>query len=189
MYVYRDAFENPVTSFRNLDQLVDSLKPGKTLVISPCPGMGKISLMLNIVKRICLDQKVPTLIFSGESTAFHMVQRIVFSRAGYGVNRLIYQDFYGNKNELMRLAEAAREIAKSSLFIVDSSGISLNELRAAAVRHKLENNIGFIAIDNLYQLRPDSPLTEQSEESEVAEVAAGIKSLARELKIPILVLC
>lgn len=176
------------TGFRDLDQLIGGLRPGEMFVIAARPGMGKTSLMLSIAEHICIDQKVPTLIFSGESTAFQRVQRLLFSRAKYVANRLFHQNITPTKPDLLRLKQAASEIANSMLFMEELSGSTMEKLRATAIRHKRENNIGFIAIDPIHMIRSDSPQAGQSREREVTEISSGIKSLAKELGVPILVL-
>jgi replicative DNA helicase len=176
------------TGFRTLDHLTNGLRPGKVFVIAARPSMGKTSLMLNIAEHICIDQKVPSLIFSGEITAFDVVQRMMFSRAGFVRNRLYAHDCQPTKSELQSIQRAAIEISQASLFVDDSSGQSINTLRVTAHRLKREDNIGFIAIDHLQLIKSNTPQANQSHEREVAEVSAGIKSLAKELGVPILVL-
>jgi replicative DNA helicase len=150
--------------------------------------MGKTSLMLNIAEHVCIDQKVPTLIFSAERTAFKVVQRMLFSRAEFVTSRLWRHDYQPTKDDLRTIQHAAIEISNANLFVDEFTGRSIEALCATARRFKHEVNIGFIAIDNLHRLKSNSPQAKHSHEREVAEVSAGIKSLAKELGIPILVL-
>jgi len=176
------------TGLHDLDQLIGGLRPGKMFVIAARPSMGKTSLMLNIAEHICIDQKVPTLIFSADLTAFEVVQRMIFSRAKFVMSRIYRPDYQPTKNDLLGIQRAAIEISRSNLFVDDTAGLSIDALCATACRFKREDDIGFIAIDHLQLLKSDSPQAKQSHEREVAEVSSGIKSLAKELGVPILVL-
>jgi len=176
------------TGLHELDQMIGGLRPGKMFVIAARPSMGITSLMLNIAEHICIDQKVPTLIFSADLTAFEVVQRMIFSRARAAMGRVYRPDYQPTKDDLRGIQRAAIEISNSNLFVDDTTGLSIDALRATACRFKREDHIGFIAIDRLHLIRSDSPQAKQSHEREVAEVSSGIKSLAKELGVPILVL-
>lgn len=175
------------TGFQELDELTTALKPGEVFVIGSRPGMGKTSLMLRIVEHVCIDQKVPTLIFSGQTTAFETTQRLMFSRA-----KFVLHEFYRGrcpmKSDLKHIQQAAQEISSAELFVDDSSGLDINVLCERARYHRGENKIGFIAIDCLHVLKSKTEQAERSREREVAEISAGIRELAKELGIPILVL-
>lgn len=177
------------TGLQNLDRLIGGLRPGSMFLLVGRPSMGKTSLMLTIAEHVCLDQKIPTLIFSGELSAFELVRRILFSRAGKVVRRLPSQYMLGPTDaELLRLQTVAREIAGSSLFIADSFGHSLEALREIVIRYKLEKNVGLIAIDRFQLIRSDSPQVLLSPKREAAEVSEAIKTLAEDLRIPVLVI-
>jgi replicative DNA helicase len=176
------------TGLSELDRYIGGLRPGKMFVIAARPAMGKTSLMLNIAEHVCIDQKVPTLIFSAEWTAFKVVQRMLFSRAEFVTSRLWRHDYQPTKDDLRTIQHAAIEISNANLFVDEFTGRSIEALCATARRFKHEENIGFIAIDNLHRLKSDSPQAKHSHEREIADVSAGIKSLAKELGVPILVL-
>jgi replicative DNA helicase len=176
------------TGLSELDRFIGGLRPGKMFVIASRPAMGKTSLMLNIAEHVCIDQKVPTLIFSAELTAFKVVQRMLFSRANFVTSRLWRHDHQLTKDDIRPIQHAAIDLANANLFVEDCTVLSIDALRATARRLKQENDIGFIAIDDLHCLKSDSPQAKHSHEREIADVSAGIKSLAKELGIPILVL-
>ncbi len=175
------------TGYEMLDRMSSGLKPGEMFVIAARPSMGKTSLMMNIVEHICVDLGKPGMVFSCEMSAFQIVQRLIFSRAKFAFNQ-ISRGFSPGKGDLQRIQRAAMEIATSKMFIDDTAGITINELRAKARRKKRDNDIQFIAIDYLQLMKSRTKQAENSREREIAEISAGIKGLAKELKIPIIIL-
>jgi replicative DNA helicase len=175
------------TGYVDLDRMARGLKPGEMFVVAARPSMGKTSLMMNIAEHLCVDQGIPTMVFSCEMTAFQITQRLVFSRARFPMSNL-QKGFRPTHADLIRIKRASEEVAAAKLFIDDSSGIFIDTLRAKARRRKREDNIGFIAIDYLQLLKASSKQALNSREREIGEISAGIKGLAKELGIPILVL-
>ena len=175
------------TGFEELDKKSGGLKAGEMFVIAARPSMGKTSFMMNIVENICLDQGKPSMVFSCEMSSAQLVQRLLFARAKFAVSQLS-RGYSPKKQELERVRNASMQIVDSKLFIDDTAGISINELRAKARRKKRDENIEFIAIDYLQLMKSRTKQAENSREREIAEISGGIKALAKELKIPILIL-
>jgi replicative DNA helicase len=96
--------------------------------------------------------------------------------------------FKPNKESLIKLKRSAQEVASAKLWVDDTAGIAIETLRAKARRRKREDNIGLIAIDYLQLLKSNSKQAANSREREIGEISAGIKALAKELSIPIIVL-
>ena len=175
------------TGYPDLDHMSKGLKPGEMFVVAARPSMGKTSFMMNLVEHMSVDQGVPSLVFSCEMTAFQIVQRLVFSRARFAMGQL-GKGFKPNKEALIKLKRAAQEIASAKIWVDDTAGIPIETLRAKARRRKREDNIGLIAIDYLQLLKSNSKQAANSREREIGEISAGIKALAKELKVPIIVL-
>jgi replicative DNA helicase len=175
------------TGYAELDRMSGGLKPGEMFVIAARPSMGKTSLMMNLVEHICIDLGKPGMVFSCEMSAFQLVQRLVFSRAKFALSQLS-RGYKPDKRDLQHIHRACLEITASKLFIDDSAGISINELRAKARRKKRDEDIQFIAIDYLQLMKSRTKQAENSREREIAEISAGIKGLAKELSIPIVIL-
>jgi replicative DNA helicase len=175
------------TGFEVLDRMSNGLKPGEMIVVAARPSMGKTSFMMNIVEHICIDLQKAGMVFSCEMSAFQLVQRLVFSRAKFALSQ-IGRGYTPNKGDLQRIQRAALETTAAKLFIDDTSGITINELRAKARRKKRDEDIQFIAIDYLQLMKSRTKQAENSREREIAEISAGIKGLAKELGIPILIL-
>lgn len=180
------AAQGIATGFEDLDRMTGGLRPGNMIVVAARPSMGKTSLMMNIVENVCVDSGIPSMVFSCEMPAKDLVQRLIFARAKYHdrTNRGEKPD----KGDLQRIQRAAIDINAAKLFIDDQPSITINELRAKARRKMRESGIGLIAIDYLQLMRSTSKQARDSREREVAEISAGIKGLAKELKIPIIIL-
>jgi replicative DNA helicase len=175
------------TGFEELDRKSSGLKPGEMFVVAARPSMGKTSFMMNIVEHICIDLAKSCMVFSCEMSAFQLVQRLVFARAKFAMSQLS-RGYTPNKGDLQRIQRAAIETTASKLFIDDTPGITINELRAKARRKRRDEGIEFIAIDYLQLMKSRTKQAENSREREIAEISAGIKGLAKELHLPILIL-
>lgn len=175
------------TGIRQLDRMLGGLMPGLYMLASR-PAMGKTSLMLQIVEHLSVGQKVPCLIFSGALTSYQIVRRMVFSRAGQSPIAPPNAALVPDVSEQIQLKNAASKIAESPLFIEDSFDFSIESLRNIATRYKRAADIGFIAMDHLNLLRSKSMTDEPSRGREAIEIVAQLKTLAREIRIPILLL-
>lgn len=175
------------TGYPELDRVSKGLKPGEMFVIAARPSMGKTSLMMNIVEHIAIDLQVPTLVFSCEMTAFQLMQRLLFARARFDGSK-ISKGFKPAKESLIKIKRAAMEIRPAPLYVDDTPNLAIDTLRAKARRRKRENGIGLIAVDYLQLLRSNSKQATNSREREVGEISAGLKGLAKELEVPIIVL-
>lgn len=175
------------TGFEELDRKSSGMKPGEMFVVAARPSMGKTSLMMNIVEHVCIDQNLPTMVFSCEMSALQLVQRLVFSRARFALSQLS-RGYKPNKKDLKDIQRAVSDVIGCKMFIDDTPGISINELRAKARRKKKEEDLRFIAIDYLQLMKSRTRQAENSREREIAEISAGIKGLAKELNVPILIL-
>ncbi|MES2995397.1 MAG: replicative DNA helicase [Verrucomicrobiota bacterium] len=175
------------TGYEELDRKTNGLKPGEMFVIAARPSMGKTSLMMNIVEHVCMDLNKPAMVFSCEMSSFQIVQRLLYSRARFSMSK-ITRGYKPDKGDLQRIKRAAQEISATKLFVDDTAGISINELRAKARRKKRDENIQLIAIDYLQLMKSRTRQAENSREREIAEISAGIKGLAKELQVPILIL-
>ena len=176
-----------LTGFEELDDLTAGLKAGEVFVIASQPGVGETSLMLRLVEHICINQKVPTLVFSGQTKAFETTQRLMFSRAKFALHEF-YRGRCPVRSDLECIQQAAVEIAHAGMFVDDRAGLEIEVLRERARRYRGEKEVGFIAIDDVRLIRSNSVRAERCRERECAEVSAGIKALASELGVPILVL-
>lgn len=174
------------TGFERLDAMSQGLNPGDMFVIAARPSMGKTAIMMDLIDHICMVLNEPAMVFSVEMTKKQLLRRALFSRAKYSPARLRYEK--PTKGDLIRIQRSAQEVAESKLFVDDVSGITINELRAKARRKHREHGIKAIAIDYLQLMRSGSKQAQNSREREIAEISAGLKGLAKELGVPVIVL-
>ena len=160
---------------------------GEMIVIAARPSMGKTSLAMNIVENITLGGQVPVGVFSLEMTAEALVTRMIFSNARLNFKKL--RDGFMGDRDFPRINTAAGKLHNAPLFIDDTPGLSILQLRAKARRMKSQHDIKLIVIDYLQLLHSTSRRAMDNRQQEVSEISSGIKALAKELKVPVIVLC
>lgn len=178
------------TGFEELDRQTNGgMKPGDMFVVAARPSMGKTAFLMNVTEHVCMELKKPSLIFSVEMSQDQLVSRLISSRAKFSMSGLS-RGYEPNKGDLQRIKRVAMEVAdaKSRLFVDQREGISIDQLRAKARRMKRDHDIQFIGIDYLQLLKSNSKQATNSREREIADISAGIKGLAKELGIPIMIL-
>jgi replicative DNA helicase len=175
------------TGFARLDMMTRGLKPGEMFVIAARPSMGKTALMMNIVESVCIEQGMPTMIFSCEMSRHALTQRVLYGRSRISAAAVV-KGFNPNKGELQRIQRAGMEIARAPLFIDETEAITISELRAKARRKHRREGLRLIAIDYLQLMKSRTKQAQNSREREIAEISAGIKALAKELGLPIIIL-
>ncbi len=172
--------------FRDLDKQTFGLRPAEMIVVAARPGIGKTSLALNVAEKLVLDQRIPVAIFSLEMTAEQLALRMACSRARINQWHL-YHGGISEKN-IHEFSRAAGTIGNSPLYIMDSSQINISQLRAASRRLHKKHGIQLLIIDYLQLMGGGLLGRNDSREREVAMISGGIKALAKELNIPIIVL-
>ena len=173
------------TGFRDLDKMTSGLHAGEMVVIAARPSLGKTSLAMNIAEHAAVEQGLAVAVFSLEMTAEALVLRMLCSRARVNL-RNIREGFLAEQ-DFPKLTTAAGLLARSPLFIDDTSGLSILQLRAKARRLQQQHNIKLFVVDYL-QLLHSSSRRVDNRQQEIADISSGIKALAKELKVPIIVL-
>ena len=189
MMMKKGELTGVASGFKDLDALTWGFQRAEMIVLAARPSMGKTSFALNIAESAAMPRKgegVATLIFSLEMSAAQLALRMLCSRARFNMKLLREGLLSKNGNEQAELIKAADEFSKSPLFIDDSSHLSIMELRAKARRVHARHKLGFIIIDYLQLLSPTDPRVPR--EQQVAEASRGLKALAKELNLPVLVL-
>jgi len=173
------------TGFRQLDKMTSGLHGGEMIVIAARPSMGKTSLAMNIAEHVAVDEQTPVGVFSLEMTAESLVLRMLCSRSK--VNMRNVRDGFLAERDFPKLTGAAGKLASAPIYIDDSSGLSILQLRAKARRLHQQHHIKLFVIDYLQLLHSTSRRAENRQQ-EIADISSGIKSLAKELNVPIIVL-
>src|SRR5688572_18415445 len=174
------------TGFPDLDKMTSGLHGGEMIVIAARPSMGKTSLVMNIVEHVVLEEKQPVGVFSLEMTAESLVLRMLCSRAR--VNMRNIRDGFLAERDFPKLTGAAGKMANAPLYIDDSAGLSILQLRAKARRMYQQYGVKLIVIDYLQLLNASSSSRVENRQQEVAMISNGVKALAKELNVPVIVL-
>ncbi|HEY6225818.1 MAG TPA: replicative DNA helicase [Verrucomicrobiae bacterium] len=173
------------TGFPDLDKMTSGLHGGEMIVIAARPSMGKTSLAMNIAEAVAIDQKQPVGVFSLEMTAESLVLRMLCSRSRVNLRNI--RDGFLAERDFPKLTGAAGKLANAPLFIDDSAGLSILQLRAKARRMYQQHGIKLFVIDYLQLLNASSQKIENRQQ-EIAQISNGIKALAKELNVPVIVL-
>ncbi|MFY8269628.1 MAG: replicative DNA helicase [Terrimicrobiaceae bacterium] len=174
------------TGFHELDRMTNGMHEGEMFVIAARPSMGKTALAMNIAENVAIEGGRPVAVFSLEMSAQQLVQRLLCSRARINGTKL-REGFIGTR-EMTHLTAMAGQLAKAKIFVDDTAGLSILELRAKARRLRNREKIELIVIDYLQLLRSNSRRAQDNRQIEIQEISYGIKALAKELKLPVIVL-
>jgi replicative DNA helicase len=174
------------TGFADLNKMTDGLHPAEMIVIAARPSMGKTSLAMNIVEHVAIEEKLPVAVFSLEMSAESLVLRMMCSLAR--VNLRSIRDGFMSESDFPKLTSAAGKLANSKLFIDDTAALSVLQLRARARRLSQQHGIKLFVIDYLQLLHSTGRRSQDNRQQEIADISSGIKALAKELKVPVIVL-
>lgn len=179
------------TGYRDVDRCIGGLKASNMIILAARPSMGKTSLAMNIVENVALGRgdpdgrPKPVGVFSLEMSCVDLVKRMICSRAEVSMQRL--SDGFLTKVNHNKLIHAADALVSAPIFLDDTAGLEIAEIRARARRMKAKHDVQLIVIDYLQLLRAPE-YSRQSRQVEISMVSAGLKGMAKELNIPVLVL-
>ena len=173
------------TGFADLDYRTAGLHGSEFILIAARPAMGKSAFVLNIATYAAVKAKVPVAIFSLEMSKEQMVNRILCSEAMVDSNKVRTGRL--EEEDWAKLAGAIGPLSEAGIYIDDTPGISIMEIRTRCRKLKLEKNIGLVIIDYL-QLVQGSNKRTGSREQEIAEISRSLKILAKELNVPVIAL-
>lgn len=184
LYNQKEHITGVPTGFAELDKKTAGLHGSELILIAARPAMGKSAFALNIGSYAATRANVPVAIFSLEMSKEQVGNRILCSEALVDSNNVRTGEL--NDEELEKLAETSGELSQAPIYIDDTPGISVMEIRAKCRKLKLEKNIGLVIIDYL-QLIQGSGKT-SSREQEIAEISRSLKILAKEIEVPVIAL-
>jgi replicative DNA helicase len=186
LYERRGGITGISTGFAELDRMTNGLHESEMIVIAARPSMGKTALAMNIAEHVAINEKLPVAVFSLEMSSQQLVQRLLCSRARVNLQKV--RDGFLAERDFPSLTAAASKLAEAQIFIDDSASLSILELRAKARRLKAQKDIKLIVVDYLQLLRSTTRRAQDNRQLEISEISAGLKGLAKELKLPVLVL-
>lgn len=172
------------TGFYDLDNTLSGLQQSNLIILAARPGQGKTAMAVNIAQNISVSEKAPVGIFSLEMSKEELVDRLLVGQADVDAWKLktgkLSEDDFG------RLSEAMGQLADAPIFIDDTPGISVSEMRTKARRLQMEHGIKLLMVDYLQLVDPGRRY--DSRVQEVSIVSQALKNIARELKIPVIAL-
>jgi len=185
LHANKDRTPGVSSGFYDLDARTAGFRPGTLTILAARPAMGKTALALNFMTNAAVDHKTPTAFFSLEMTKEELCSRIFCARGKLRGDRM--RDGRFTEEEWSRLLGAMQEITNAPIFVNETAALSITKLQAIARRLKEEQKIGLIVIDYL-QLMHGSQPNAVSREQEISEISRTLKSLAKELSIPVIAL-
>ncbi|MEJ7758904.1 MAG: replicative DNA helicase [Gemmatimonadaceae bacterium] len=172
------------SGFKDLDEMTTGFQPSDLIIIAARPSMGKTAFVLNIVQNAALDANVGVAFFSLEMSKDQLVQRMLTAEGRVDAQRLRKSKLHDSEFSL--LSRAAGDLSRAPIWIDDTPGITLLEMRSKARRMKAENNIGLVVVDYLQLMQ--GPSNTENRQQEISYISRSLKSLARELKLPVIAL-
>ena len=172
------------TGFIELDKKTAGLHGSELILIAARPAMGKSAFALNIGTYAATRANIPVAIFSLEMSKDQIGNRILCSEALVDSNNVRTGEL--NDEELSKLAETSGELSQAQIYVDDTPGISVMEIRAKCRKLKLEKNIGLVIIDYLQLIQGSGKSS--SREQEIAEISRSLKILAKEIDVPVIAL-
>lgn len=177
-----EGFRGVQTGFIDLDNVLSGMQKSNLLILAARPGQGKTAFMLNIAQNIAVKQQKPVGIFSLEMSKEELVDRLLIGQADVDAWKLKTGRL--NAEDFERISDAMGQLADSPIFIDDTPGVSLVEMRSKARRLQIEHNLSLLIVDYLQLIDPGKKY--ESRVQEVATISQSLKNLARELNIPVL---
>ncbi len=186
LYNQKQHITGVPTGFIDLDYKTAGLHNSDLVLIAARPAMGKSAFALNIATNAAVKAKVPAVLFSLEMSKEQMVNRILCSEAMVDSNKVRTGKI--DDEDWIKLANTMGELSEAPIYIDDTPGISINEIRAKCRKLKLEKNIGLVVIDYLQLVQGSSKRAQGSREQEISEISRSLKILAKEINVPVIAL-
>ncbi|HKN68447.1 MAG TPA: replicative DNA helicase [Gemmatimonadaceae bacterium] len=172
------------SGFSDLDDLTSGFQPADLVIVAARPSMGKTAFCLNIAQHASIVDQVPVAFFSLEMSKESLVQRMLTAEARIDAQRL--RKGMLRDDDFPRLARAAGILSSAPVWIDDTPGITLLEMRSKARRLKAESGIKMVIVDYLQLMQ--GPTNSESRQQEVSQISRGLKALAKELSVPVIAL-
>lgn len=182
LYQRKESITGLSTGFHEFDVMTAGLQPSDLIIIAARPSMGKSALAVNIAEHVGIIDKQPVVIFSLEMSKEQLTQRMLCSQARVNAHKV--RTGFLAQSDWPKLTQAAAKLSEAPIFIDDTPGISVLELRAKARRLKSQFDIKFIIVDYLQLMRAD--YNSENRQQEISTISRSLKALAREIHVPVI---
>jgi replicative DNA helicase len=186
LYNQKEGITGVPSGFAELDLRTTGFHNSELIILAARPAMGKTAFALNIATNAATRYNTPALIFSLEMSKEQLVNRILCSEAMVDSSKLRTGKI--EENDWVKIVDALGPLSESEIYIDDTAGISITEIRAKSRKLKLEKNIGIIVIDYLQLIQGSGNRRNGSREQEISEISRSLKILAKELNVPVIAL-
>jgi replicative DNA helicase len=172
------------TGFADFDHKTSGLQRSDLVILAGRPSMGKTALALNIARNVGLESKLPVAVFSLEMSKQQLATRLLCAEARIDGSKM--RSGYIKKADFPKLTKAADVLSGAPIYIDDSPGMHVREMRGKARQMKVEHDIGLVVVDYLQLMQGSGKV--ENRVQEISEISRGLKQLAKELEIPVLAL-
>ncbi|MFI3258313.1 MAG: replicative DNA helicase, partial [Spirochaetales bacterium] len=180
----KKAYTGVPSGFTFLDQMTSGFQPSEFIIIGARPSMGKTAMALSMLQHVSVSEKIPAAFFSLEMSNMQIMQRLLSQESRIRAERL--RTGYLERDDFNHLMHAADRLYQAPIFIVDSPNMKLLDLRAMCRRLRAQKKVEIIFIDYITLIQSENTVIPRHEQ--IAEISRSLKSLSRELGIPIVVL-
>lgn len=184
LYDKKESITGVSSGFKELDELTTGFQKSDLIIIGGRPSMGKTAFSLNIAQHVGVNLKEPVAIFSLEMSKEQLAFRMLCSEAMVNSNDI--RKGFIKKQDWHDLTSAAGNLSQAPIFIDDSAGITIFEMRAKARRLKAEHSLSLVIVDYLQLMRGRGKF--ERREQEISEISRSLKALAKELSVPVIAL-
>jgi replicative DNA helicase len=171
------------TGFLDLDSMTAGLHPSDLIIVAARPSLGKTSLCLNIAANVAVRKHKTVGIFSLEMSKEQLVKRLLCTEGRIDAHRV--NTGFLNKEDWRKLSRASGDLSEAKIFIDDTAGITVPEVRSKARRLSLEHGLDLIIVDYL-QLMSGSTSRYENRTQEISQISRGLKGIAKELSVPLI---
>ena len=186
LYNQKEHITGVPTGFIDLDYKTAGLHGSELILVAARPSMGKTAFALNIAANAAIRAKIPVAIFSWEMSKDQLVTRMLSSETGIDSNKLKTGKM--DEDDWIKLSEGLGPLSEAEIYIDDTPGISITEIRNKCRKLKLEKNIGLVIVDYLQLVSGSNIRKNGSREQEISEISRSLKIIAKELNVPVIAL-
>ena len=172
------------SGFTDLDEMTSGFQPADLVIVAARPSMGKTALVLNVAQHAAIEKNIPVAVFSLEMSKEALVQRMLTAEARVDAQRL--RKGMLRDDDFPRMARAAGILSAAPIWIDDSAGITLLEIRSKARRLRADAGIQMVIVDYLQLIQ--GPPNSESRQQEISTISRSLKALAKELSVPVVAL-
>lgn len=186
LYASKGGITGLASGFKDLDRLTSGLQASDLILVAARPSMGKTAFTLNIASNVAIREKQAVAFFSLEMSKEQLVQRMLCAEASIDSQRLRIGEL--EDRDWSKLISAADRLSSAPIFIDDTAGITVMEMRSKARRLKIEHDLKLIIIDYLQLMQGSGGKGGENRQQEISEISRSLKALAREINVPVIAL-